>query len=93
MLAAAAVLSCHENAPQTGYPIGQVPFTDVKVSDAFWGQRLQASREVTIPLAFSKCEETGRYENFVRATKPDSTYHVGGFPFDESLRKSGKRMV
>ena len=84
MLAAAAVLSCQDKAPQTGYPIGQVPFTDVKVSDAFWGQRLQASREVTIPLAFSKCEETGRYENFVRATKPDSTYHVGGFPFDDT---------
>ena len=84
MLAAAAVLSCRESAPQAGYPIGQVPFTDVKVSDAFWGQRLQASREVTIPLAFSKCEETGRYENFVRATKPDSTYHVGGFPFDDT---------
>ena len=59
-LAAAAVLSCRESGPKTGYPIGQVPFTDVKVSDTFWGARLQASREVTIPLAFSKCEETGR---------------------------------
>jgi Uncharacterized protein conserved in bacteria len=83
---AAAVLSaCREATPQTGYPIGQVPFTDVKVmGDSFWGQRLQASREVTIPLAFSKCEETGRYDNFVRATQPDSTYHVGGFPFDDT---------
>ena len=44
-----------------GYPIKPVPFTSVKVTDAFWGQRLKASREVTIPLAFSKCEETGRY--------------------------------
>ena len=50
-----------------GYPIDPVPFTSVKVTDNFWGQRLQASREVTIPLAFSKCEETGRYENFVKA--------------------------
>ena len=82
--AALALLSCQQNAPQTGYPIGQVPFTDVKVTDPFWGQRLQASREVTIPLAFSKCEETGRYDNFVRATQPDSTYHVGGFPFDDT---------
>ena len=82
--AAAALVSCRDSAPKTGYPIGQVPFTDVKVSDDFWGSRLQASREVTIPLAFSKCEETGRYENFVRATKPDSTYHVGGFPFDDT---------
>ncbi len=84
ILMAAAVLSCGRSAPQAGYPIGQVPFTDVKVSDTFWGQRLRASREVTIPLAFSKCEETGRYDNFVRATKPDSTYRVGGFPFDDT---------
>ena len=31
---------------------------------------LNASREVTIPLAFSKCEETGRYTNFVNAAHP-----------------------
>ncbi|MBQ5518280.1 MAG: glycoside hydrolase family 127 protein [Bacteroidales bacterium] len=79
-----ALCSCGQKAPQTGYPIGQVPFTEVKVSDPFWGARLQASREVTIPLAFSKCEETGRYDNFVRATQPDSTYRVGGFPFDDT---------
>jgi hypothetical protein len=34
-----------------GYPIDPVPFTQVKVADGFWGQRLKASREVTIPLA------------------------------------------
>ena len=83
-LAAATLLSCRGTGPQTGYPIGQVPFTDVKVSDTFWGARLQASREVTIPLAFSKCEETGRYDNFVRATRPDSTYRVRGYSFDDT---------
>ena len=31
-----------------GYPIDPVPFTSVKVTDSFWGQRLKASREVTI---------------------------------------------
>ena len=51
-------------AVQAQYPINPVPFTSVKVSDAFWSPRLKASREVTIPLAFSKCEETGRYRNF-----------------------------
>ena len=66
------------------YPISQVPFTEVQVTDAFWGERLRASREVTIPLAFSKCEETGRYDNFVRAVHPDSTWRVGGFPFDDT---------
>ena len=67
-----------------GYPIDPVPFTTVKVTDNFWGQRLQASREVTIPLAFSKCEETGRYENFVKAAHPSDTYKVEGFSFDDT---------
>lgn len=67
-----------------GYPINPVPFTSVKVTDSFWGQRLQASREVTIPLAFSKCEETGRYENFIKAAHPSDTYKVEGFSFDDT---------
>ncbi|MDR0429807.1 MAG: glycoside hydrolase family 127 protein [Tannerellaceae bacterium] len=68
----------------SGYPINPVPFTSVKVTDNFWGQRLKASREVTIPLAFSKCEETGRYENFVKAANPSPTYKVEGFSFDDT---------
>ncbi|GAB1415734.1 glycoside hydrolase family 127 protein [Paludibacter sp.] len=68
----------------SGYPITPVPFTSVKVTDDFWGNRLQASREVTIPLAFSKCEETGRYENFIKAANPSSEYKVGGLSFDDT---------
>lgn len=67
-----------------GYPVSPVPFTSVKVTDHFWGQRLEASRKVTIPLAFSKCEETGRYENFVKAAHPSESYKVGGFSFDDT---------
>jgi len=67
-----------------GYPITPVPFTSVKVTDTFWGQRLKASREVTIPLAFSKCEETGRYQNFVKAAHPSESYKVEGFSFDDT---------
>jgi len=76
-------------AQSAGYPIEPVPFTAVKVTDSFWGQRLQASREVTIPLAFSKCEETGRYENFVKAARqlrsPENLgYEVTGYSFDDT---------
>lgn len=67
-----------------GYPISPVPFTSVKVNDTFWGQRLKASRETTIPLAFSKCEETGRYMNFVHAAHPSDTIKVGGYSFDDT---------
>lgn len=67
-----------------GYPIDPVPFTSVKVTDSFWGQRLKASREVTIPLAFSKCEETGRYKNFEMAAHPSEDNKVTGYSFDDT---------
>lgn len=73
-----------QQSPHSGYPIDPVPFTSVRVTDNFWGQRLKASREVTIPLAFGKCEETGRYENFVKAAHPSDTYKVEGFSFDDT---------
>lgn len=77
-------LAAQKETLHSGYPIDPVSFTSVKVTDSFWGQRLKASREVTIPLAFSKCEETGRYENFVRAAHPSDEYKVEGFSFDDT---------
>ena len=85
LLVAAALSSQAQVKNQShGYPIEPVPFTSVKVTDSFWGQRLNASREVTIPLAFSKCEETGRYQNFVNAAHPSDTITVGGLAFDDT---------
>ena len=85
LLAGATLLSYAQKVPvHKGYPFTPVPFTAVKVTDSFWGQRLKANREVTIPLAFSKCEETGRYDNFVRAAHPSDTIKVGGLPFDDT---------
>lgn len=91
LLSAAAILlltsadKSKKTTPQGGgYPITPVQFTSVKVGDGFWGQRLKASREVTIPLAFSKCEETGRYENFVKAAHPSEDYKVEGLAFDDT---------
>ena len=87
-LLALAVAVCLGAGAQTkgshGYPITPVPFTKVKVTDSFWGQRLKASRGVTIPLAFSKCEETGRYTNFEKAANPSDSYEVKGYSFDDT---------
>jgi DUF1680 family protein len=44
-----------------------VPFTDVTIADEFWAPRMQTNRNVTIPYAFKKCEETGRIDNFAKA--------------------------
>ena len=88
-IALAAICSCASKNKGHDYPYTPVAFTSVEVSDAFWGQRLKASREVTIPLAFSKCEETGRYENFVQAAQQMASsenlgFRVGGLPFDDT---------
>lgn len=72
------------DAGTAGYPFEPVPFTSVKITDSFWGERLRVSRDTTIPLAFRKCEESGRYENFVKAANPSENYKVGGFPFDDT---------
>jgi len=84
LLLSCFAISSFAQDKNSGYPISPVPFTSVKVNDAFWGQRLKASREVTIPLAFSKCEETGRYQNFINAAHPSDTIKVGGLSFDDT---------
>ena len=75
----------------SGYPISPVPFTSVKVTPGtFWGQRLEASRKTTIPLAFSKCESEGRYKNFDNAAAhlkdPSKVFKVNGvgYSFDDT---------
>ena len=92
MLVAVVTMTATAAKKQTathGYPISPVPFTSVKVTPGtFWGQRLEASRKVTIPLAFSKCEETGRYTNFSNAAQhlkdPSKVFKVGGLAFDDT---------
>ena len=93
-MALALVFSGHaqKNQPASaGYPITPVPFTSVKVAPGtFWGQRLEASRNVTVPLAFSKCESEGRYKNFENAAEhlkdPSKVFKVNGvgYSFDDT---------
>lgn len=76
-IAASSAILLFAQKKSGGYPITPVPFTKVKVvNHSFWGQRLEASRKVTIPLAFSKCESEGRYKNFERAAHPSKDYNV-----------------
>jgi len=90
LLSCMAVVSAmaQKNTSSGGYPITQVPFTQVKIAQgSFWGERIKAAREVTIPLAFSKCQSEGRYENFVKAAHPSDDYDVSsfmGYSFDDT---------
>ena len=83
--------SISHTVAQKGYPITPVPFTAVKVtSGTFWGQRLETSRNTTVPLAFSKCESEGRYKNFEHAAAhladPSKVFKVNGvgYSFDDT---------
>ncbi len=68
LTAATTLPMAAQNVLDNGYPFAQVPFTSVKISpNSFWGDRLKAAREVTVPLAFSKCESEHRYKNFEMA--------------------------
>ena len=87
LFTAAAVLACTggKTGDAASYQVSQVPFTDVKIAqNSFWGDRLKAAREVTIPLAFSKCESEGRYRNFEMAVTPSPDNPPSGFPFDDT---------
>ena len=102
LLSAAVVMPtmAQKNAKtlSNGYPFTQVPFTSVKISqNTFWGARLKAAREVTVPLAFSKCESEHRYKNFEMAaytlqhpnhpgldTKEWDVSKFMGFSFDDT---------
>ena len=85
VIAAASLSATAQGQQGSGYPIGLVPFTSVKLQQGtFWGQRLQAARDVTVPLAFSKCESEGRYKNFVQCQNPSPDYPPSGFSFDDT---------
>ena len=86
MMVTGALCSAQEKTH--GYPYNPVPFTDVKVeTNSFWGQRIQASRDVTIPLAFDQCEKNGRFKNFEYAANPSGDYNVSKlepYSFDDT---------
>jgi DUF1680 family protein len=75
--------------PIHDYPYQPVPFTQVKLTDNFWMPRLETNKNITVPFAFEKCENTNRVKNFELAAKVLSGKSKGEqfltvFPFDDS---------
>ena len=71
------------------YPVQPVPFTSVRLDDAFWAPRIETNRKVTIPVAFQQCERTQRVYNFERAAKvlagePLDDLKPPPYPFDDT---------
>ena len=70
-------------ACQAADKITAVPFTEVKITDDFWGPRIETNRKVTVWYDFQKCEETGRIANFARAGGLEEG-KFQGIPFNDS---------
>jgi len=66
------------------YPVQPVPFTAVRLTDAFWAPRIETNRTTTIPHAFARCEEKGRMQNFRIAAGLAEGEHAGTYPFDDT---------
>jgi uncharacterized protein len=60
-----------------------VPFTSVRIEDAFWTPRLERNRTVTLAANLRQCEATGRIRNFAVAAGVAAGKHEG-YLFDDS---------
>ncbi len=70
------------------YPIHPVPFTHVKLEDAFWAPRLETNRTVSVPYALRMNEETGRVDNFRKAASLMAGTYRGKRYNDSDIYKS-----
>ncbi len=70
-------------AAQSDYPFHPVPFTAVHVQDNFWTPRIETNRQTTVWYDFTKCEETGRNDNFAKAAGLMQG-EFKGIPYDDS---------
>ena len=87
---ATAATAPSRNATGGGPAIMDVPFTQVRLSDAFWAPRIEVNRTVSIPSAFRECEKNGRFDNFALAAANNGNMtttvkeHQGDFSFDDT---------
>ena len=64
-----------------------VPLSSVTLEDAFWAPRMTLNRERTLPSQFQQCEDTGRLDNFRRASGKKDIPFEGIFFNDSDVYK------
>lgn len=72
------------SALKAGYEIEPVNIQNVKLTDSFWLPIIKRVQEVTIEYAIKKCDEEGRFENFLIAGKQRTGKVRGDMPFDDT---------
>jgi hypothetical protein len=84
ILSASLLFTCCNKDSDADYPIQPVAFTSVRLTDNFWAPRIKKNATVTIPIAFSYCESSGRVKNFEIAGGLDTGTFKTIYPFDDS---------
>ena len=79
-----SLCACETIEEKVDYTYKEVPFTDVHFTDNFWLPRIETIRNVTVPFAFRKCEETHRIDNFAVAAGLKEGKFNSPYPFDDS---------
>ena len=69
---------------KTGYLISPINIQNVKLTDEFWLPIIKTVQEKTIEYAIAKCEEEGRFDNFLIAGKQLEGSVKGAMPFDDT---------
>ena len=86
MLASCGRNTGHRETEQTGW-LRTPSLGAVTVDDSFWKPLIERNRTATIPYAFTKCEETGRIDNFAIAGGLKKGKHTGERYNDSDLFK------
>lgn len=73
-----------EPKAKTGYHLEPVNIQNVKLTDSFWLPIIKRVQEKTIEYAIEKCEEEGRFDNFLIAGGKMEGPVKGAMPFDDS---------
>ncbi len=71
------MFSCNKQEKVYDYDISPVDIDKVRITGGMWAELVARNREVTLPYAFKKCEETNRIENFARAAGITEGPHEG----------------
>lgn len=66
------------------YPIESVNIQNVKLNDEYWLPIIQRVQEKTIEYALAKCQQEGRFDNFLIAGGEMEGEVKGAMPFDDT---------
>ena len=75
---------CAATAVASDFPIDIPSIPDVRVTDSFWGARMETNRVVTVPAALDRYEQAGRLDNFRNAAARKLGIPYNGNSFEDS---------